>query len=101
MIRHTPHIVVSKDAGYENTNLYEFWVLGSQYWNIDLEDGMETKVKLYIAPFNGTTNVTKSGLPPKSEAVVTQCDWEDVPAGVREEIRNEVEDMKNLLESIQ
>ena len=45
--------------------------------------------------------MTKSGLPPKSEAVVNQCDWEDVPTDVQEEIRNEVEDMERLLESIE
>lgn len=55
-------------------------------------------VKLYIAPFSGTRDVAKGGLPSGCEKVRDSCSWDRVPEDVRDEFRQQAQNLADAME---
>lgn len=93
----TPHLVVMRDAEYEGTNLNEFWVLQSCHWNSGDAAFESPVVQLYLAPHTGTRDVTRAGIPPQSEAIRESCSWDEVPEEVRDQFRQQAQNLSDAL----
>lgn len=98
MFSNTPHLVVIREANpNDGTNLHEFWRLEASWWRQAADDDTTIEnpvLKMYVAPWNGTRDTGRDGLPPKDKRAGDSCQWSEVPEEVRDQFRQEANEIQ-------
>lgn len=101
-ISHTPHLVVIREVNPDDgTNLHEFWRLESCYWHNGADTTDDPVVKCYVAPWSGTRDTGRDGLPPNGKRAGDSCSWSQTPEEVRQQFREEVNKLQAATASFQ
>lgn len=95
-ISNTPHLVVFREANPDDgTNLHEFWKLDSCFWR---GHSVNPLVKVYVAPWSGTADEGRDGLPIKEERASDSCSWDEAPQEIRDAFREEANKLQQSVE---
>jgi hypothetical protein len=89
-ISNTPHLVVVREMNPDDgTSLHEFWKLESCFWYDGADAADNPAVKVYVAPWNGTHDTARDGLPISDDRATDCCSWDETPKEVRQQFREE------------